>query len=72
MRLQATEHTIVPLHMDNMGEGLAKQRFQLHHTLPNSKKVYLRGFGKHLDNMLDDSGYKFSEEYEVRGGGSAV
>jgi hypothetical protein len=28
-------------------------------------KVYLKDFSEHLKSMLDDSNYKFSEEYEV-------
>ena len=28
-------------------------------------KVYLKDFAEHLKMMLDDSNYKFSEEYEV-------
>ena len=63
----AMEHTIVPLHEGNGGEGIGKQRFKIHHSQPTTRKIYFKDFRKHLQNMLDDSGYKFSEEYEVRG-----
>ena len=64
-RLQPTDHTIVPIHEMKPGEGVVNTRFQLHHSQPNTKKIYIRDFGLHLQNMLEDSGYKFSEEYEV-------
>lgn len=66
-RLQPTDHTIVPVHemKPGVGDGYANNRFQLHHTQPNTKKVYIKDFAHHLQNMLEDSSYKFSEEYEV-------
>jgi len=37
-------------------------------TLPktNSRRIHVKDFNDYLKDMLDDSGYKFSEEYEVR------
>ncbi len=64
-RLPTSDHTIVPIHEMRNGEGLSNPRFQIHHSQPNTKKVHLKDFAKHLQYMLDDSGYKFSEEYEV-------
>jgi protein tyrosine phosphatase len=33
-------------------------------AIPNSRKVYLRDFAGYVEDMLSDSSYKFSEEYE--------
>ena len=56
---------IVPIH--EMAEGgtplkASEARFPRH--IMNTK-VYLKDFSEHLKSMLDDSNYKFSEEYEV-------
>lgn len=64
-RLQPPEDSIVPIDSRSI-PSMINARFQLHHTQANTKKVYIRDFAQHLHNMLEDSGYKFSEEYEVR------
>ena len=56
---------IVPIH--EMKEGgtplrASEPRFPKH--IQNTK-IYLKDFTEHLKRMLDDSNYKFSEEYEV-------
>ena len=63
-RLQPPEDSIVPKDMKSP-PAIVNTRFQLHHAQPNTKKIYLKDFAQHLQNMLEDSGYKFSEEYEV-------
>ena len=47
------------------GKGVVNQKFQLHHAKPNSHRIYLKDYEKHLQYMMDDSMYKFSEEYTV-------
>lgn len=32
---------------------------------PNSRKIYLRDLNGYVTDMLSDSGFKFSEEYEA-------
>ena len=64
-RLQPPEDSIVPKDMRSP-PAVINTRFQMQHTQAHSRKIYIRDFAQHLQNMLDDSGYKFSEEYEVR------
>lgn len=63
-RLQDS-HSIVPMEDGISTPGVINARFQLHHVQANTKKVYIRDFARHLQSMLEDAGYKFSEEYEV-------
>ncbi len=63
--LQPPEDSIVPLENGRKTPAAANTRFSMHHTQANTKKIYIKDFALHLQGMLDDSGYKFSEEYEV-------
>lgn len=63
-RLQDS-HSIVPKGNGSSTPAAINSRFQLHHVQANTRKIYIRDFAQNLQNMLEDSGYKFSEEYEV-------
>lgn len=55
---------IVPLIETKSPRGFANPHVPAVHS--NSKKVYIRDFVAYSQDMQDDSGYKFSDEYEVR------
>ena len=56
---------IVPIHeMKEGGTPLKASQAKFPRHIQNTK-VYLKDFSEHLKAMLDDSNYKFSEEYEV-------
>ncbi|XP_064396511.1 phosphatidylinositol phosphatase PTPRQ-like isoform X3 [Halichondria panicea] len=60
--LGPSETNIVPL-SETLSAGSTPTKFP---TLPraNSRKIHIKEFKAYLTDMLDDSGYKFSEEYE--------
>ena len=49
-----------------LSEVIVNQQTALHPTQTSATKVYLKDFAQYLQSMLDDSGHKFSEEYEVK------
>ena len=64
--LGRSEPGIVPIHeMKEGGTPLKATQVKFPRHVQNTK-VYLKDFTEHLKSMLDDSNYKFSEEYEVR------
>ena len=64
--LGPSDPNIVPIQeMQQVGgEGAANPRFPMP-LRSNTRKIYIQSFNSYLQDMLDDSGYKFSEEYEV-------
>jgi hypothetical protein len=64
-KFEDNQHSIVPKEDGISTPSVINARFQLHHVQANTRKIYVRDFAHHLQGMLEDSGYKFSEEYEV-------
>ena len=60
--LQPPEDSIVPLEVKKT-PSVVNTHFRM--SQANTRKIYIKDFAYHLQSMLDDSGYKFSEEYEV-------
>ena len=62
--LGPSETNIVPM-SETLSAGSTPTKFP---PLPraNSRKIHVKEFKAYLTDMLDDSGYKFSEEYEVK------
>ncbi|XP_019860969.1 PREDICTED: receptor-type tyrosine-protein phosphatase F-like [Amphimedon queenslandica] len=63
IQLTPTDPTIVPLTENTIVNPTAVRTASVKAT-PNSRKVYLRDFPSYVEDMLNDAGFKFSEEYE--------
>ena len=63
--LSATGPTIVPLAENAAANAVVPNKTGSLKPIVNSKKIYLRDLPSYVSDMMSDSGFKFTEEYEV-------
>ena len=72
LAMSATGPTIVPLSENAVSNVTAVNKTGSLKPSVNSKKIYMRDLPGYVSDMMSDSGFKFTEEYEVKGFGISL